>query len=246
MNTTIKIVTLLLLFLSASLSRAEFIYHGSATLTSDYLIRGLSQTLGNPSLQISAGAEHLGSGLYGGLWLANIDTSELLPDLGQSDGYEADVFVGLSRSINRDWHWDINLGRYTYLRDERMLDYDYSEITGSLGYQQLLRASVIYSPKSTDHTRQNTLLQGSRVAYEVGGEWPLSDGFAVNGGVGYNDLSQVSDVKHVYWGAGLVYRFNRFAANLSFIATDAEARERFIDGRADNRWVLSVTSVFGG
>lgn len=235
----------LLLGLSSVNSQAEVLYQGSVVAASDYVIRGLSQTNDNPSLQISAGIEHRSTGIYGGLWLANVDTSELIPDLGDKSGIEIDLFVGWSRPLNRDWRWDVNLGHYTYTRDERMLDYDYTELSAHLSYHQLFRASVIYSPKSTDHTRVNTLLEGKRTALEVGGEWPLNQHFSLNAGLGYNDLSEVSDVEHWYWNTGVVYRVSRYAINVSYFGTDSEARDRFIDGRADNRWVVSLMSVFG-
>ncbi len=239
-------VALILLPFLVNPVRAEIHWYGSAGLSSDYVIRGLSQTNKNPSLQLSTGVEHSPSGVYAGVWLANIDTSELLPDLGEQQGYEFDYMIGVSRFINRDWRWDVNIGHYAYGSDQRMLDYDYSEASFSVDYQQRYRASVIYSPEATDHTRQNTLLQGSRIAYEMSGEWAFSENLAVNGGLGYADLSQVSDVKHKYWSVGIAYSFSRYSFNLALYGTDARARERFIDGRADNRWVLSVATMLGG
>ena len=237
-------ITLLFTVFSIS-SAAEVLFHGSATLTSDYVIRGLSQTNDNPSLQLSTGAELTGSGVYGGIWIANVDTSELIPDLGQQSGIEVDYFIGLSRPLTRRWWWDINVGRYQYLNDERMLDYDYTEVSASLSYRNIVRLSSIYSPKATDHTRENALLQGERWSWEVSGELPLNQHFSLHAGLGYNDISQVSDVKHRYWNTGLTLRVNPFALNLAYIGTDSDARKRFIDGRADNRWVVSLVSVLG-
>ncbi len=234
--------------LGSSLAVAgEIKTRASVVATSDYVVRGLSQSSEHASLQVSLGAQ-LENGLYGGLWIGTVDTSRLAPDFGEDREVEVDYFIGYGQAFNDNWSWDINAGYYTYPLEDRVLNYDYAEFSASVGYKGLLRASVVYAPAAEDHMAppQHVKLRGNRISYELGGEWPLSEGFSVNGGFGYSDLSETSEVKHTYWNAGLTYRFDRYAVSLTQFGTDDRARERFIDDRADTRTVISFVSLFGG
>lgn len=50
---------------------------GSATATSDYVFRGISQTAGDPALQAGLRLA-TGNGFYGALWASNIDYGDAI------------------------------------------------------------------------------------------------------------------------------------------------------------------------
>ena len=88
---------------------------GSATLTSDYLFRGLTQTNAKTALQ--AGLEYdFTSGLYAGFWGSSIswlsDTSTSKARV--SSNVELDFYTGYRGKFNDDWGYDAGLYTYYY------------------------------------------------------------------------------------------------------------------------------------
>ena len=216
----------------------------SLALSSDYVFRGLSQSSERPVVQFGGGLRTT-TGAYLHLLASSVDTERLAPDFG-GHGIEINLMAGMSRPVDDDWHWDINFSQYQTNHTDQILDYDYSEVGASIGYQDLVRISAAYSWRATDHARDNAKLRGPRRAVEVAGQWPVSPRLSLTGGVGYSDLSKVSDVTHYYWSTGLTYRSGRYQGTLMVVGTDDDARERFIDDRADTRLVASFIITFGG
>lgn len=213
--------------------------------TSDYVHRGLTQSSGRPAIQAGAGLR-LPEGAYFNLWASTIDIHRLGPDFGDGSGGEIDLLAGITRPLTADWRWDVNLGRYIYFADDRALDYNYYEVAGALTFRDRLRLSLAWSPEATDHTRREIpqLLDGQRLVYELAGDWPLTRWLSATGGVGYNDSREVSDVTFTYWSAGANLRHGRYALGLSHYGTDGDARNRWADGRASDRFVVSLALAF--
>lgn len=94
-----------------------FALTGSATLGSQYIFRGLTQTDGKPTIQGELDLVHP-SGFYLSIAGSNISwISDQVP--GVSAGVEADVFGGYKWSFAKDWALDLGLYRYLYPGDYR-------------------------------------------------------------------------------------------------------------------------------
>lgn len=88
---------------------------GSATLVSDYLFRGISQTDHRPAAQL--GLEYdSAAGWYLGGWISNMswlsDTSTSAQPV--SNALEFDAYGGWRGQFNTDWHGDAGLYAYAY------------------------------------------------------------------------------------------------------------------------------------
>ena len=223
---------------------ADVNYVASAVLTSDYVFRGLSQSSEGPAVQLGFGArtQH---GYYVNAWGTTLDTEDLAPDFG-GKGVEVNVVVGLARPFNNDWLWEVSLSRYETFSTDQILDYDVTELVIAVNYRERLRLAAAYAPRATDHARNDAKLSGPRRVLEAATSWPLSGGFAVDAGLGYSDLDKVSDVRHFFWNAGASYQSGRYRASLTLIGTDSDARDRFIDGRADTRVTLTLIATLSG
>ena len=98
-----------------------FAVTGSATLGSQYIFRGLTQTDGKPTVQAEIDLAHA-DGWYLSLAASNISW---LTDAGvapMSAGIEVDVFGGYKWGFAKDWTLDIGAYRYLYPGD-------YSKVT---------------------------------------------------------------------------------------------------------------------
>lgn len=230
------------LLMTAGLCRAEVV--GSVALTSDYVHRGLSQSSENPALQAGLGVRSR-SGYYAHLWATTLDTSKLAPDFGDSSAVEMNLIVGSTRSLSDDLLLDLTVGQYESFNSSQILDYDYTEFGVALSFRDRLRFAYAYSPRATDHTRTNLKLSGPRHVAEVSAQWPLGERWSLSGGIGFSDLSEVSDVRHAFWGLGVGYQVHRYFLTAGVFGTDERARDRFIDGRADTRVVATIIASFG-
>lgn len=84
----------------------------TATLASDYIWRGQSQTAGEAAIQGSIDVAHE-SGLYAGIWASNVD-GDAFPGNSKDASIEVDYYIGYSNSITDDISYDLQLGKYTY------------------------------------------------------------------------------------------------------------------------------------
>jgi len=109
-------------------------FGGSATLISDYLFRGYSQTDEDPAIQGEFTYEHTPSGFYLGTWASNVEFNTT--DNDDDSSIEIDVYAGFSGEFIENFSWDIG-GLYYYYPDQNEdsgADYDYFEVYGGLGY----------------------------------------------------------------------------------------------------------------
>ncbi len=108
---------------SMSLALADSPHSVSANIgvASNYIWRGVSQTLDDPA--VSGGLDYAHeSGFYAGTWVSNVDFG------GGDPNYELDLYGGFGGSINDDFSYDINAIYYAY-PDGR--DSDFAEIGAS-------------------------------------------------------------------------------------------------------------------
>lgn len=109
----------------------------TAKAVSDYTFNGVSQTQGDPALQVSvdwAGK----NGLYAGAWTSNVD-------FGQADktSNELDFYIGKYWQLNDKVGLDAGLAYYTYHGAPFSDDYNYPEAYAKLGFNSSLGDSEL-------------------------------------------------------------------------------------------------------
>jgi uncharacterized protein (TIGR02001 family) len=97
-------------------------FPASATLVSDYIWRGQTQTWGNPAVQFGIEADHA-SGAYAGFWASNV-SSHWLPNAN----VEMDFSAGFRNTFATDFKYDVG-GTYIYYPDA-----DFAKAPISAGY----------------------------------------------------------------------------------------------------------------
>lgn len=86
--------------------------------TTDYVWRGVSQTLGDPAAQGGINYSHA-SGAYAGIWASNVNFFDAdAPGADPADDdkatLELDYNLGLSGTTARELNWDVGVYHYTY------------------------------------------------------------------------------------------------------------------------------------
>lgn len=111
------------------------------TLSSDYISRGVSQTIGDPAIQGSIEYSHENE-FYAGTWASNVDYyDESAPDADPIDddraSHELDFYAGYSDDITDQIGWDISLYLYTYPDANRDLLENNEELFLGLNYENI-------------------------------------------------------------------------------------------------------------
>lgn len=111
----------------------EFTFSGSATVTSDYVSRGFTQTWSDPALQVGLNIAHR-SGWFTGVWASSVS-----PKAFQDAHSEWDLYVGYGGKIG-DVGYSLTALYYIYPGAEiRAADtkYDYGELVPKLTWKFL-------------------------------------------------------------------------------------------------------------
>jgi uncharacterized protein (TIGR02001 family) len=213
-----------------------------AALTTDYVLRGISQTDGKPALQ--AGVTYDSPrGWYAGAWGSNVDTgSAYHPD--ERAHAELDLFVGYSQPLGRNWSVDVQLLRYLYPKDGSLLDYDYTEAVVAFGYRDWLHFSFAASDDTSMWTERGRAEDQPAFTWDVGIQRPLVRRLSVLAGVGYYDLSELYGTGYTYGNVGLFTDIGRLRVELSHYMTDSTGEDLFGSKIAGDRTVLSMVVSF--
>lgn len=106
-------------------------------LVSDYVYRGITQTVGKPAIQGGVDYAH-SSGLYAGLWGSNVSWITGSGATGDAS-LELDTYFGFKNAFAEDFNYDVGYVRYNYLGTytppATYAKADTEEIYGAIGYK---------------------------------------------------------------------------------------------------------------
>ena len=109
-------------------------------LVSNYVFRGITQTVDKPALQGGADYAHA-SGFYAGIWGSNVRWITGSGATGDA-GLEVDTYAGFKNSFAGDFSYDVGFIRYnypgSYTPPASYAKADTNEIYGAIGYQWIL------------------------------------------------------------------------------------------------------------
>ena len=210
---------------------------GSIAGTTDYVWRGVSQTQGNPALQIDLNATHA-SGFYAGVWASNVDFGD--PDDGID--LEFDPYIGWSGAVAGNAELDVFLTRVTYPGHNPGYDYAYTELEGKLTFAEKFYVGAAYSPDIFN-------LGGAGFYTNVGVELPLGEtGFDFTAQVGHYNLNRAAGDSYNDFLVGVGRAFGPVQASLQYTDTSSygEALSESLDdaSQADGRVALTLTWEF--
>ena len=211
---------------------------GGVTATSDYVLRGVSQTDGGPALQASL-AYQADRGWYAGAWVSTLNATRWYYPAGEADT-ELDVFAGVSRALAENWAIDAHAARYIYPDDGAFLDYDYWELEAAVIYRDSLRASIAWSPDASMVSQQGLGKDRTALAYELGLRQTVLPWMAFTAGIGYFDLTDLFSAGYTYWNVGLTASVGGLTVDLGQYGSDARGRELFGSHLAGPRTVLTL------
>lgn len=211
---------------------------GSIGVTSDYVYRGISQTHGEPALQ--ADMHYQGNGGWAvGAWASTADVDE-----HESAALEVDVYLSRDWTLDRNWDARLSLTHYAYPNDERLLRYDYDELTGTLSYRSRLFATIAWSPDASRYSNGTVVQDQTAVSYEITASQALNQQWSTSAGVGYYDLPAALHADYWFWNVSLACVLGHAQLAVSYIDTSQPALDAFGYEVAGSRWVGSLAWRF--
>lgn len=202
---------------------------GSATLTSDYVWRGSSQSDGDPAAQ--AGVKVItASGWYGSGWGSTVKFP------GATDARsELDLTAGWSGALSPDLSLDINLTHYRY--PSTSLDLDWTEANATLSWRQNQWLMLGYSNDALASAENGVYAQ-------LGVKIPLSDRWRIEAAAGSYWLDNANHDRYAHAQLSGIWIFSApFELRLTAHATEGDA-QRLFAGAAGTRAEVALQASF--
>jgi len=190
----------------AASEETESNFSWNLTVTSDYVFRGVSQTMREPALQAGFDYSFGDSGFYVGTWGSNIDFGAGGPDM------ELDTYIGWNHDLSDDWNFDLMLTRYNYVGESTAYgSLDYNELIGVVTWSEMIAVTLGYTDDYANSGADSTYLG-------VTGTWEVGNDFTLNAGAGYTTFEGGGDYSD--WNLGISRQFGPVNAALNYYDTD--------------------------
>lgn len=208
---------------------------GSVAIATDYVFRGVSQTLGEPALQASIDLA-LENGFYAYVWGSNVD---FYPAGEPSDGAhtEINLAAGYFAEWGERWSLDVMLVRYLFPGTRQAIDYDYTELISTVRFDDQLHATLGYS-NAVEGTDSDSWFT------ELGFEYSLPSDVMFGIAWGRYDLSDAYGSSYSYTSTTLSRQFSAAEVGLSYYKAFDGADELYFEQAFDSRIVFSVLVTF--
>jgi uncharacterized protein (TIGR02001 family) len=221
------LVTLAVLSAPATATSGDWQFE--AGITTNKVTRGMDIGNGQPS--VSAGANwYPGNGFFAGASVASLRSAR-----SPTNGAEVVANGGYGWRLAGDWSAQAMLSHYQFLQGSQSSRLNYDELVLTAGWRDSVFASVALSPD----TGFGPTPISRAVSYDLVGRLPLVHGWTATAGIGYYDLHSVIGLGYVYGNVGLTYQFRAWQFDVSYIATNNEAKAKLGPG-ASNRWIADV------
>ena len=211
---------------------------GSLDLTSDYVLRGVSQSDGQPALQ---GDVHWNfpSGWSSGLWGSQL---RLKPRAATS---ELAAYLQWQGAVSRDFDLSAGYTHYAYPHDPRPVAYGYDELAVSLAWRDQVYLAATWTPSLNLHSAAGGQAR-NREVYTLEASWhrTLRPRFDLAVGLGFYDPHGVDYASYTYGNATLGWHYGHWRANLGAIWVQDAAHRQYSPGPAGGPLTATVAWLF--
>lgn len=229
------LVGLNILAIQATAAGSEFGVSGDLSLATDYVFRGVSQTMSSAAAQGSITVEH-DSGLYGSFWASNVDfTVSGTPVDGANQ--ELDFLLGFDYELSSQSEVSLNWVRYLFPGTLPGFEYNYSEWIGSLAVGERHSMTIAYSPNVF-----GSGTSGTHYAFATELSLPHEQWLEIE--LGHYDLQNAYDDSYNYGEISVSGDLTFASWRVGFHATSGKARKIFDERVVRPRVVLTISTEF--
>jgi uncharacterized protein (TIGR02001 family) len=211
---------------------------GSVAITSDYVLRGVSQTRGHGALQLDLHLQPLSGWSVGG-WM-----SQIRPLPGH-ESVELDLYS--------QWHWllagDLSSTAtavyYHFPEDPRPVSYDYAELSGSISWRNAITLNATWVPRATVFSSRYGLAYDRHTqSLELTFMQRLPAQITAQAGVGHFAIPGLAGTGYSYGSASVARAFGQWQAELSYFLVQEAAYRSYTPGAAGGPWALTLSWHF--
>ena len=223
------------LLAAAGVAQAEL--SANLGVASNYYFRGVTQT--DDAAAVSGGLDWAhDSGFYLGTWASNVD-------FGGKEDVEVDLYGGFGGDIgDSGFNYDLSVWYYWYPGaggDQQGGELDYTEISGSLGWEWIT-ATIAYTVDS--ETDEDVPFAEDDIYYGLSADLPVDlGGLTPNAFIGYYDFdcdgnSGCGDAAYTHWGLGLSKDAGDFGSfSFTYEQTDGDEDDAVATDENPNFWI---------
>ena len=223
------LVALLMTVSTPTIQASEFSV--TATLTSEYIYRGLKRSDGAPALQLGLDWEH-DSGIFAGTWASTID----LEGPNSNRDVELNFYAGFHHAFEGPWSASVMLLRYTYPGQTGSHSYNYNEWLVSMSWKDRYSLELGYTDNLGGLNRD-----GQHIEFQL--DYPVANTWILGATIGHNDISDAGVSPYYYWDVGASVRWSRTVFDLRWF--DNEQPNGFAArNSAGSQLVFSLSVVF--
>ena len=202
---------------------------GSAALTSDYIWRGISQTMGSAAMQGSIDINHE-TGFYAGVWGSNVE-------FGNNASVELDIYTGFSN--------DIKILNHAVTYDIGYLHYDYP-MQSSLNFDEIyfgLATSPIDNLNTSLYYYQDLKATGTIGYIDLAADYTLPDwAWSTNISAHYGYYAnKMQGADYSDWKVGISKEIGGFGFEFAYTETNLPDG----DPASGDNYVFTVSRAFG-
>lgn len=207
---------------------------GSVGFTTDYLLRGVSQSHGTGALQADLHYQ-TPSGWATGLWASSVD---LNPPDGKT--VEFNVFAGHSWRLTEDWSAKLVAIHYAYPWNKPAGHYDYDESIAGVAYRDLVFLNVAVSPNAPRESASGRTLKRTAASCDLVLRRPIGGKLSIMGGAGRYEVGGSTRSGYWYWNGGLGYDMRRWHLEMSYFGTSSSASALFDRDMPRDHWAATL------
>jgi uncharacterized protein (TIGR02001 family) len=213
-------------------TRAADVWGGSAALTSDYFVRGISRTSNDAALQLDLHYSNP-NGFVAGVFASNTQI-----DRSEPRDVELSAFIGFVWNIDEAWRARVLASHYAYPWNRMGSHYNYDELDLDISYQGWLHFDLGYSPNSPRFLAfpYSSLIGVTEKSAELSAQRQVFGKLSLTAGVGYSFLDGPASGGYVYWSGGAAYDFRSLTLALAYVNTSAQAKALFYNAAATGQW----------
>jgi uncharacterized protein (TIGR02001 family) len=212
---------------------------GSVTLSSNYLLHGVSRSNNDPALAAELHGQ-FATGWFGSLW-ASTSRARAADDTSVEFG----ATVGFVLPLDDDWSTSWNFSHYESPGLAFADFYRYDELKFDLRFRERLLLSASYSPNTSRFApAYGPVWHRNAAAFEATYQQPVGRHLRGYLGAGYYDLSGLFDGGYWYSSLGLGWTSEHWSVDLSYVVPDGAARRLSYPHMADRRALASLGFAF--
>jgi uncharacterized protein (TIGR02001 family) len=211
---------------------------GSVDITSDYVLRGVSQSAGKAAWQ---GDVHwdFPAGWSAGVWASQVS---LAPE---SNTWETDGYLQWHRALSADLELGASATYYGYPGDPRQVDYNYGELGLSLMWRDQIRVAASWTPRITLFSYSDGLATDQQVlTLEASWHRDLPARLDLTAGIGVYYPPGLEYASYAYGDATLGWKYGHWRVNLAWIWAQDTTHRQYSSGPAGGPFAATLAWVF--